>query len=1171
MRLNRLDLTRYGKFTGHVIDFGRHAPGQPDLHVIYGPNEAGKSTAFAAFLDLLFGIEARSRFNFLHPYPAMRIGACVQLANGTRELVRIKKPQNSLLDGNGRSISEGVILGELGGLDRQAYRDMFSLDDDTLEAGGENILASRGDLGQLLFSASTGLAELSRSLVDVKAETDGFYKYRARTGELLDLKAQLAALKEERERIDTFASDYAQFVSARKSALDQYQEANAECGRIRSRIDEIQRHLGALPRLAALRALRETLRPLADLPDAPLGWLEELPKLQSEEIELTTRASGVAGDIEQLSAELAASLVDDTALQLAGRVDDLAERRARFVTAERDLPDRRLQLQELERTISGLLGRLEKQDEADPARLVLTAQTVGDLRALIETRSGVETAAAAARREVLDAKERLDEAREAHHEAAGRASTGRKREAQITAIAATAAALRGSDMTARRRVAERARASSREALAERMAALRPWSGDAEQLAVLALPDAADIERWKAALAQAQTQIERQEEAIERLQSDQRRIQAELDAISRVGGVVSEQDAACIRTEREEAWAYHRTLLDTGSAASFETALRRDDIVVNTQLRREKEVAKLHQASEALAVLEADLRNRSERLTAAYATREATNEEIAASLGALMQPLPGSLAPAQLESWIARRDKALEARASLRQAERELREAKADIAAACQALSEALTALRVPLEAELGFEALLATAQATVDGEAEAKTLRATVQDRERELKVRERALKAAAGADESWLESWAQACSSCWLGEDGSVSSVAAVREILVALAELGPILEKRAGLADRIRKMEGDQAAFGEEVATLARMLRLDTLDDEILGTAQRVNGHIGAARQVQSLRAVKLEALDAAQARQRGLDEALAIHASRGAEMTAFFQVGSLAEVGVKLQDAAKRADLQSRAEDTARDIVEALRSPSIEAAEASLDIADRAAMEAELAGLRTRLEDQDQRARELYSAHSKAADRVEAVGGDDAAARIEERRRTTLLDIEERAHRYFRLRVGVVAAEQALHVYRERHRSSMMARASGAFRTISRDAYTSLTTQMDKDTEILIAVAADGSSKLASDLSKGTRFQLYLALRVAGYYEFAQSRRPVPFIADDIMETFDEFRAEETFRVCAEMAGIGQVIYLTHHQHLCEIARRICPGVQIHDLTAAVSPAEAMTSAA
>jgi len=100
-------------------------------------------------------------------------------------------------------------------------------------------------------------------------------------------------------------------------------------------------------------------------------------------------------------------------------------------------------------------------------------------------------------------------------------------------------------------------------------------------------------------------------------------------------------------------------------------------------------------------------------------------------------------------------------------------------------------------------------------------------------------------------------------------------------------------------------------------------------------------------------------------------------------------------------------------------------------------------------------------------------------------------------------------------------------------------------------------LIALAAGGGSKEAAELSKGTRFQLYLALRVAGYYEFVSSRQPVPFIADDIMEMFDDFRPEEAFRFFGEMAQVEQVIYLAHHPHLCEIARRVCPGAKVQEL--------------
>ncbi|MFD2844876.1 AAA family ATPase, partial [Paracoccus cavernae] len=34
--------------------------------MIYGPNEAGKSTLFSAWLDFLFGIPARTPYDFLH-------------------------------------------------------------------------------------------------------------------------------------------------------------------------------------------------------------------------------------------------------------------------------------------------------------------------------------------------------------------------------------------------------------------------------------------------------------------------------------------------------------------------------------------------------------------------------------------------------------------------------------------------------------------------------------------------------------------------------------------------------------------------------------------------------------------------------------------------------------------------------------------------------------------------------------------------------------------------------------------------------------------------------------------------------------------------------------------------------------------------------------------------
>ena len=163
----RLDLTRYGRFSDYAIDFGPRPEAGPDFHVVFGLNEAGKSTAAAAILDLLFGIEERSAYGATkgrasvpnwHAYNAMRIGARLELNGATVEVARLKRDKASLVDKDNLAFDEALLRAELAGVDREAFRMMFALDDESLEDGGKAILASRGDLGELLFSASAGLA-----------------------------------------------------------------------------------------------------------------------------------------------------------------------------------------------------------------------------------------------------------------------------------------------------------------------------------------------------------------------------------------------------------------------------------------------------------------------------------------------------------------------------------------------------------------------------------------------------------------------------------------------------------------------------------------------------------------------------------------------------------------------------------------------------------------------------------------------------------------------------------------------------------------------------------------------------------------------------------------------------------------------------------------------------
>lgn len=357
---------------------------------------------------------------------------------------------------------------------------------------------------------------------------------------------------------------------------------------------------------------------------------------------------------------------------------------------------------------------------------------------------------------------------------------------------------------------------------------------------------------------------------------------------------------------------------------------------------------------------------------------------------------------------------------------------------------------------------------------------------------------------------------------------------------------------------MEQDQKTYADVVAALAAKAGLTAgmpafeTDQTLMAALTHANTQ-ALARDNAEARLADLRAEGARLAEVRiGYD-------ARLATMATHFGVTGLPSVLEKLMALADRRDLQGQIEAAEEEVLGRLGVATVGEAQARLEAFDDEGARLNVESMTLSVENDENRLRDLFAQKSRCDDAVNAVDGDDAVARLEEQKRTLLLQIEDGALQWLRLKLGISSAEQALGLYRERHRSALLVRASEAFALVSNNAYTRLSAVAEKDGEILVAIAEDGSSKRASELSKGTRFQLYLALRVAGYQELISRRPAVPFIADDILETFDDVRAEETLRVFAKMATSGQVIYLTHHKHLCDMARQVCPSVRIHELPA------------
>ncbi|MFP3921796.1 MAG: AAA family ATPase, partial [Dichotomicrobium sp.] len=296
MRLRRLDLTRYGIFTDRSLDFGA-AGGAPDLHIIYGANEAGKSTLRNAINDLLFRIEPQSDYDFLHGYKAMEIGAALDIGERTVEWRRLKRNKDDLLDADGNPANAALLDSALGGMDRQTFELMFSLDGETLKEGGEELHRSRGRLGETLFAATSGLSSISAALDGVRGEADAFFKPRGKKQRLNELKHDLEKLDARLKEVEVSVPEYRKLQETLREAHDAHQEARRDADAIRKRLRQVERWQTALRDGAKLRMARERLAPLCNTPEIPdetAGHIHELDE----------QAGGLRRQIEQANTDL---------------------------------------------------------------------------------------------------------------------------------------------------------------------------------------------------------------------------------------------------------------------------------------------------------------------------------------------------------------------------------------------------------------------------------------------------------------------------------------------------------------------------------------------------------------------------------------------------------------------------------------------------------------------------------------------------------------------------------------------------------------------------------------------------------------------------------------------------------------------------------------------------
>ena len=565
MKICQLDLLAFGPFTNVSLSFDNVQPG---LHIVYGPNEAGKSSSLRALRQLLFGVPHNSGDTFFHANQNLRIGARLENAAGEPlECIRRKGRSNTLRGPDDVEVIDPMRLMEmLGGIDESTFSQRFGIDYEELRKGGEAVVQGGGDLGEILFAAGAGVADLGQVQKRMADEADELFKPR---GSIQRINKALSELKEARDKIkksQLLTSEWVAHDKALRQATRRVGEIDKQLLMQKSEKSRLERIDSALPLIAQRQRLHEQLAELADavlLPDEFSGKRREAnAELQREQQSLA--------DAEKATAKLRQAMhqlkIPEQLLAHRTAITRLHTELGSFQKAAKDRPGlvaRVEQAQQQAQTILRELGRQPSLDEAEGLRIKRAQrqkiQTLaGDCKALLGKKATADQTLRDVREEIRQFESQLSE-------------IVAPQDVGDLSRAIQSAQKCGDLELQRDDASDLLRQLERQAGVE-LQKLRLWQGTLDDLERLPVPALQTIERFENDMSDVASAVEAIQQRLGEAAGQIQRLDQRLEKLRLEQDVPTEDDLWIARQQRDAGWQLVlRTWRDDAMDLETETA------------------------------------------------------------------------------------------------------------------------------------------------------------------------------------------------------------------------------------------------------------------------------------------------------------------------------------------------------------------------------------------------------------------------------------------------------------------------------------------------------------------------------------------------------------------------------------------------------------------------
>lgn len=1156
MRINRLDLIAFGRFTEKSLDLSE---GDQGLHLIYGDNEAGKSTSLRALIGWMFGIPARTSDNFVHSNPQLRIGGELQLSTGeTLEFIRRKGNKDTLLAyGSDDPLDETRFRRFLpSGIDETIFTRLWGIDHERLIAGGQELLEQSGDLGQALFSAAAGTADLRDILMEMQNRAVDIFKPRGSKALLnqaiSDYKDALKRMREATLPVSTWKA-LQNDLSRTSVAIHEVEQKIDEKNKQKSGLERINRVKGALAQRRNCLAKIEALGTVLLLPEDFSDQLKTAGQTLQHALDLKERlvAKRDVLNMESGSLRVREDLLknEDAILRLYKELGAVEK-----TLADRPGQDgkRRLLRNEAQTLLKGIRPDMGL-DDADHLRPLLNNKKwISDLARkkslLIQKRDDYHAAVRDLQDEIKSLESRLE-------------TTLPAGDIDLTELkAAVATARKAGDIEQRLNDMTIQAAQEKDACEKEFARLGNCRGDSDDLLSMGLPVAETLDRFEKEtddlLEKSRTASQKKQE----IEEEKRQAEQELKALLLKEDVPKIADLEASRKDRDQGWSVIKQTYirqrdigdrvpsdthDSDLPAVYEKKVALADRISDRLRLDADQVVKragLEAAIDHMTSRIADLSKGLENITQARA-------DLDTRWTAIWKPLNVAAGtPREMKQWVLKAEKLIEkihAAKGVSAREKKLREE-------CGHLKTVMSHQIAGFDASAkiqgkSLEALISLCEQRIDKEQEARDHRHKIAHSLNDLHIRLKRTKDDLKTVETglinWTGEWEKAISGLGLNPDAHPETAMETFDHLVSFFKK---FDQSEELRKRIYGMDKVNEEFHRRVYEFAASTGMNTEDRDALTIAGQLHRDLNAAREARAGLIKIKEQLE--EKNQEIKDVTITIRQSQEkiSELKTRAGVDTVEELVAAGEKSTHKRDLLKQIETLEQELNRNGDGFGIDALEKEVNSSDIDSIEGDIERISSEL-------RELQSERDTLRDQRQIVqhdirqnDGKAVAANASEEAEAHLSSITENAEHYLRFQIASLILEQQIEAYRKENQAPVLSRAGELFSTLTLGSYAGLRDELDASGKpVLLGVRPDDQEVAIDGMSDGSRDQLYLALRMATLEQHLKKGEPMPFVVDDILIGFDDHRTRVCLEVLAQLSRRIQVLLFTHHRRVLELA--------------------------